>query len=108
MSHLLDCIALLDPVRRADLARNDALATLETRIAGIPCKVAVTHYLYQPPFNGSAWLCDCSSDYYGYTECEWEVLDQRGRPAAWLERKLSTKDRERIEAEAHRLMSEEA
>jgi hypothetical protein len=38
-------------------------------------------------------------DYYGYTESEWEVLDRKGYKAAWLERKLSSKDESRIESE---------
>jgi hypothetical protein len=38
-------------------------------------------------------------DYRGYTECEFDILDRRGRPAPWLERKASDEDRQRIEQE---------
>jgi hypothetical protein len=38
-------------------------------------------------------------DYRGYTECEFDILDRRGRPAFWLERKASDEDRQRIEQE---------
>ena len=70
--------------------------TLHTRIAGIPCQIAVTHFLRVKPYSGSARYCDSPEDYYGYTEAEFDVLDSRGRPAAWLERKLTEQDRERI------------
>jgi hypothetical protein len=46
-------------------------------------------------------------DYYGYSESEWDVLDRRGRPAAWLERKLTDDDRQRIEQEIAEAMTEE-
>jgi hypothetical protein len=38
-------------------------------------------------------------DWYGYTECEFDILDRRGRPAPWLERKATDADRERITEE---------
>jgi hypothetical protein len=47
-------------------------------------------------------------DYYGYTESEWVVLDRRGRPAAWLERKLTDAERSRIEQEVAETMAEDA
>jgi hypothetical protein len=47
-------------------------------------------------------------DYYGYSECEWEVLDRNGRPAAWLERKLTDADRSRIDQEIEEAMTEDA
>lgn len=78
---------------------------LHTRIAGIPCKVDVTHYLHQRPMGmRAASDVDC----YGYTECEFTVCDLRGRPAAWLERKVTDADRERIAAEYAEAMTEDA
>jgi hypothetical protein len=47
-------------------------------------------------------------DYYGYTESEWEVLDRNGRPAAWLERKLTDTDRSRIDQEIEEAMTEDS
>jgi hypothetical protein len=47
-------------------------------------------------------------DYYGYTESCWEVLDRRGRPAAWLDRKLTGADRCRIEREIEETMTEDS
>ena len=72
---------------------------IETRVAGIPCIARVTHYFRKAPHRGSAHTCDSDMDYYGYTECEFDILDRRGRPAPWLERKASDEDRERIEQE---------
>jgi hypothetical protein len=72
---------------------------IETRISGIPCMVEVTHYFRQEPHRGSAHTCDSDWDFYGYTDCDFVVLDRRGRPAAWLEKKLTDTDRQRIERE---------
>ena len=72
---------------------------IETRVSGIPCIAKVTHFFRQAPHRGSAHTCDSDMDYYGYTESEWEVLDRKGYKAAWLERKLSSKDESRIDSE---------
>ncbi len=66
------------------------------RIAGVPCLIGVTGYLYQPPCKGHPSTCASDWDYYGYEEIEWEILDRRGKPAPWLDRKLSPADREEI------------
>ena len=73
------------------------IAEIETRVAGIPCIIGVTEY---ECVKGSySYHAASDWDYYGYTECEFDVLDRRGRKAAWLERKLSDKDCNRIEIE---------
>ena len=69
---------------------------LETTVSGIPCISRVTDANYTQP-DRNTWSSDI--DYRGGWEIEWELLDQRGRPAAWLERKATAGDRERIEAE---------
>ena len=66
------------------------------RIAGVPCLIGVTGYLYQPPCKGHPSTCASDWDYYGYEEIEWEILDRRGKPAPWLERKLSKGERGEI------------
>lgn len=65
-------------------------------MAGIPCLIKVTYYFKQEPMGPSA---DSDWDCYGYTEVEFEVCDRRGRPAPWLERKLTLEDKNRIEIE---------
>jgi hypothetical protein len=69
------------------------IAEIETRVAGIHCIIGVEEY---QEGSGDKW-CDSDMDYYGYSE--WVVCDRRGRPAPWLERKLTDSDRSRIESE---------
>lgn len=82
------------------------IAEIESRVAGIPCLIGVSHFVC---VRGS-YSYNAASDweYYGYSESEWDVLDRRGRPAAWLERKLTDDDRQRIEQEISEAMTEEA
>lgn len=73
------------------------IAEIESTVAGIPCIIGVTYFDSE---EGSySYHADSDVDYYGYTECEFDVLDRRGRKAAWLERKLSDEDTIRIEGE---------
>lgn len=72
-------------------------AEIETTIAGIPCLIGVTHYeCVRGSYNYNA---ASDMDYYGYSEADWEVLDRKGYKAAWLERKLTARDHDRINAE---------
>lgn len=71
-------------------------AEIETRVSGIPCRIGVESYFKQAPDRGS-WESDW--DYHGYVQADWQILDRNGRPAAWLERKLTAGDEDRIEAE---------
>ena len=82
------------------------IAEIESRVAGIPCLIGVTEF--QSVRGSYSYHADSDMDYYGYTESEWVVLDTRGRPAAWLERKLTSADRSRIEQEIAKAMTEEA
>jgi hypothetical protein len=82
------------------------LAEIESTVAGIPCLIGVTEF---SSVRGSySYHADSDMDYYGYTESEWVVLDRRGRPAAWLERKLTDAERSRIEQEVAETMTEDA
>jgi len=70
----------------------------EYRLAGIPCQIRVDDYEVIPPWKGSAENCPSADDYYGYEDCEYSVLDQRGNEAPWLEKKINDKiDQEIIE-----------
>jgi hypothetical protein len=70
---------------------------METRIAGIPCKVRVDSCVIQ---KGSySYNAPSDWDYYGYQEIEFTVCDRRGREAPWLSRKMTDKDIARIEQE---------
>ena len=82
------------------------IAEIESRVAGIPCLIGVTHF---DSVQGSySYNAASDMDYYGYSESEWDVLDRRGRPASWLERKLTDDERQRIEQEIAEAMTEEA
>lgn len=69
---------------------------IQTTVAGIPCIASLTYYHKQEPLGPSA---DSDWDCYGYTECEFDVLDRRGRPAPWLHRKMTEADESRIKSE---------
>ena len=80
---------------------------ISTRICGIPCKARVTHFHHQPPHRGSPHTCDSDLDFYGYKDLSFDILDRRGRPAPWLERKMTDADREEIESEILAVMNDE-
>lgn len=63
------------------------LAEIEHRVAGIPCLIGVVTYDSEP----QTW------DDPGSLDTEWEILDRRGRPAPWLERKVTAKEEASIE-----------
>jgi len=67
---------------------------MDFRIAGIPCQVEMTSCFVQKPLGPQ---CDSDLDCYGYSEIEFDVLDRNGRPAPWLERKMSNSERVEIE-----------
>lgn len=63
---------------------------IEARIQGIPCLVRVTHY---HPGCAARTNCRVDDSYPAEPEeIEYEILDRRGRPAPWLERKAKAAD----------------
>lgn len=69
------------------------LATIESRISGIPCLIGIKDYFKQEAQGrGADSDCDC----YGYSESDWDVLDRKGYKAKWLEKKLTSKEEEKI------------
>lgn len=68
-----------------------------TKIAGIPCTIWV-HYA-QVTEGSYSYNAASDWDYYGYKELEYTVCDRRGRPAPWLEKKLTEEDDQRIKSE---------
>lgn len=81
------------------------IAEIETRVAGIPCMIGVMEY--NNVAGSYSYHAASDWDYYGYTDCTWEVLDRRGRKAAWLERKLDKYSRRDIETLIAKYMKEE-
>ena len=77
-----------------------------THIKGIPCQIQIDHYYHQGPWKGSCHTCPSDMDWYGYTACEFTVLDRKGYYAKWLERKIDDKELERIEQEIGEYLNE--
>jgi len=68
-----------------------------TTVAGIPCTIWV-HYV-EVTEGSYSYNAASDWDYYGYKELEYTVCDRRGRPAPWLEKKLTEEDDQRIKSE---------
>jgi len=62
------------------------LTVFDTRVAGIPCQIGVLNYERHAPM--SAHQAHSDLEFYGYSEVDYVVLDRRGRPAPWLQRKV--------------------
>ena len=75
------------------------IGEINTHIAGIPCQILITSYTCQKPLGPRA---DSDYDCYGYSDCEYTVLDRKGYRAEWLERKMTDADRKRIGVEIDR------
>lgn len=66
--------------------------TISHRLAGIPCLIGVRMCKKYPP-NPNA---DNPDDYYGYWDVDYDILDQKGKAAAWLENKATKSDHDDI------------
>jgi hypothetical protein len=64
----------------------------EYRLAGIPCIIEATSNVVK----GQGYSAPSDLDARGWVESTFSVLDRRGRPAAWLERKLTDKSTQAI------------
>lgn len=70
---------------------------METHINGIPCIIQYTITGGYKPARINAPPENCyEAEYPGIN---FRVCDRNGRPAPWLECKMTDKDRERIESE---------
>ena len=71
------------------------IAEIEARVCGIPCIIGVIDYeAYVPAYvSGPPENCYPSEGGYG----SWEILDSRGRPAPWLEKKMKLADHNEVD-----------
>jgi len=71
------------------------MTTFNTRVAGIPCQCHVTLYAPGAPMRitGTGFG---DAEPPEPEEFEFRLLDRRGRPAPWLEAKLSDDDEDRL------------
>lgn len=63
---------------------------IESRIAGIPCLIDVTHF--QKVRGSFSREAASDMDYHGWTDIEFAVYDRKGRLAPWLERKMTDQE----------------
>lgn len=67
----------------------------DTKVSGIPCMCKVIrHSPYKPMRITGSGMGDC--DPPEYEEFEFTILDRRGYPANWLEKKLKPEDTARL------------
>ena len=66
-------------------------------VCGIPCIIRVTGWDAYVPAQTSGPPERCYPSEGG--EGSWEILDRKGRPAPWLDNKLTDDDRYRIDTE---------
>lgn len=78
-------------------------ADFETTVGGIPCGVVIDSYVVNRPcpYADSDW------DYYGYTECDWHLVDRKGYKAGWLALKMTPEDSRRIALEIEKHVERE-
>lgn len=70
----------------------DPIVTLPVRVAGIPACLAITDY--DPGWRGTYWEPPEPAT------VEWELQDRRGRPAPWLQAKLTHRDIAHLDRQA--------
>ena len=81
------------------------MTDVQTRIAGIPAIVRVTHYI---KVKGSHdYNAPSDMDFYGYEDYDFDVCDSRGRLAPWLEKKLTNKDLDRVHTDIIEYMEQD-
>ena len=80
-------------MRHKSTFRSRTPFTVDVLVQGIPAQAKVTYYYSQGPDLSA----DNPFDYHGGYEVEFELLDRKGYPAEWLERKVDDKTRNEIE-----------
>lgn len=76
--------------------KNNYIAVIDTHIQGIPCKVGLTYFEEQKPYQGSLYSCPSDIDWYGYVDFDYDVLDQKGHKDDELYKKMTNEDCQRI------------
>ena len=78
------------------------MTEFETAVCGIPCRVRVTEWEPYCPAVLRADPDDSSEEEGGHGT--WEILDRNGRPAPWLERKITGQELAQLEHEIYNHM----
>jgi len=70
---------------------------IESTVSGIPCLIKVGRCIVKK--GNYSLRAETPDEYFWVCEIEFEVLDRKGYPAPWLERKLTDDDTNRIETQ---------
>lgn len=63
---------------------------IASKVSGIPCLIDVTHF--NKVCGSFSREAASDMDYHGWTDIEFTVCDKRGKPAPWLERKMTDEE----------------
>lgn len=88
------------------MAKQQYIAEVEFRIAGIPCLIGIIDYECQP--GSFSYNADSDWDYYGYSNLDYDVLDRKGYKADWLAKKITSQIEVEIEEAVEEYFREEA
>lgn len=91
---LLNCVAEKAKSSIAKTLRPDNFQ-FKSKVAGIPCIIEIIYYSPGTNFLIHSQSLEPNDD----PEFEFDVLDRKGYRAAWLERKLTDDDKDRIWSE---------
>lgn len=80
------------------------MSRIDARICGIPCIIEVIHWQPAVPANLSGHPDNWSPP--EDSETEYEILDRNGRPAPWLENKMTAKDYRLLEEHIDQVMAD--
>lgn len=75
---------------------------MDTSIAGIPCQVKVDYFFITK--GNYSRMAETPEEYHGYREIEFTVCDRRGRPAPWLDKKVTPEIKAELESEIEGFM----
>ena len=70
------------------------MSLVDVTARGIPCLANVKHYAF---FKGRGFYADSDWDAEDHLELDFDIVDRRGRPAAWITDKMTDKDWEYVE-----------
>jgi hypothetical protein len=68
-------------------ATEDITVEIPTTVLDVPCIIGVI-YFRRVKGSGDKWGASSDLDYYGFTESDYLLLDRKGQPADWLEKKV--------------------
>jgi len=74
-------------------------AVVDCNSLSFPCQIGVLTFDVIPPWRGNIMDCDSDVDYYGYTDFEFDLLDEDGAVLDGAYEKLSQREIDGLEDE---------